>query len=392
MSTTAPVSFVLATYNRRATTLDTLRKMVPLCREASPAEIVVVDNASSDGTHQAVRDAFPEVRLIRLRRNLGSCAKAFGVERSAGRYVVFLDDDSCPRPGTIARMIERFEADPSLGAAGFTVHLPDGRRESSGLPGVFVGCGAGFRREALLDAGGLDRTFFMQAEEYDLAFRLARAGWEVDLFDDLHVDHLKSPQARLSGRTLYYDTRNNLVVIARYAPDRVRIALLQDYTQRYRWIAEATGHLRAWWRGRAEGWRCQAEERCRWSSWRLDAGTFERFFRFAEIERRMAALAAEGMRGIVLADLGKNIYPFVRGAARAGLKVLAIGDDRFARPGRCYRGVAIVPVAESLAMRPDAMVVSNCSPVHAQASRERLSSIASVPVHCWFGERPSLSR
>lgn len=392
MSTVPRISFVLATYNRRETALASLQRLTRVAREAGPVEIIVVDNASTDGTPKAVHDAFPEAHLIPLRHNLGSCAKAFGVDRSAGRYVVFLDDDSSPQPGSIARMIERFEADRSLGVAGFTVHLPDGRRESSALPGVFVGCGVGFRREALLDVGGLDRTFFMQAEEYDLSFRLGRAGWSVDLFADLHVDHLKSPQARLSGRTVYYDTRNNLIVVARYAPDNVRTALLQDYTQRYRWIAEATGHLNAWRRGRAEGWQRQTEERCRWSSWRLDAGAFERFFRFSEIENHMAALATEGVRHIVLADLGKNVYPFVRGAARAGLRVLAIGDDRFARPGRCYRGTAIVPVADALAMRPDAVVVANCSPVHAQACRERLSSVASVPVHCWYGERSSVSR
>jgi len=268
VSTVPRISFVLATYNRRETALATLQRLTRVAREAGPVEIIVVDNASTDGTPKAVHDAFPEAHLIPLRHNLGSCAKAFGVDRSAGRYVVFLDDDSSPRPGSIARMIERFEADRSLGVAGFTVHLPDGRRESSALPGVFVGCGVGFRREALLDVGGLDRTFFMQAEEYDLSFRLGRAGWSVDLFADLHVDHLKSPQARLSGRTVYYDTRNNLIVVARYAPDNVRTALLQDYTQRYRWIAEATGHLKAWRRGRAEGWRRQTEERCRWSSWR----------------------------------------------------------------------------------------------------------------------------
>jgi putative ABC transport system substrate-binding protein len=47
------------------------------------------------------------------------------------------------------------------------------------LPGVFVGCGVGLRAEAYAESGGLDRTFFMQAEEYDLSFRLAVAGWEV---------------------------------------------------------------------------------------------------------------------------------------------------------------------------------------------------------------------
>lgn len=379
------ISFILASRNRRATALQTLHKLVLVAFEAGPAEIVVVDNASADGTFEAVRTALPEVRLIRLRHNLGSCAKAIGVGRSTGRYVVFLDDDSCPRSGSVTRLIERFEADCSLGAAGFTVHLPDGQRESAALPGVFVGCGVGFRREALADAVNLDRTFFMQAEEYDLSFRLARAGWNIDVFDDLHVDHLKSPQARVGGRTIYYDTRNNLIVIARYAPENARRVLLQDCLQRYRWIAEDAGHLQAWRRGRNEGWRRHIEERCRWSRWRLDSGTFERFFRFTEIDRRMATLAGQGVRRIVLADLGKNVYPFVRGARRAGLQILAIGDDRFARPGRCYRAIPILPMTDALSQKPEAVIVSNCSPVHAAACRDVLTSTTSAPVHCWFG-------
>jgi hypothetical protein len=112
---------------------------------------------------------------------------------------------------------------------------------------------------------------------------------------------------------------------------------------------------------------------------------FENLFRFDEIARNMQELAAKGTRSIVLADLGKNIYPFVRGARQAGLFVLAIADDRFARPGRCYRGVPILPANEALAAAPDAIVVSNTAPVHAAASARRLAPMTQCPIHCWFG-------
>ena len=385
MSVRPQVSFVLATRNRRETVRATLEALQVSRSEAAGIEAVLVDNTSSDGTAEMVRRSFPGVRLISLRRNLGSCAKAIGVNRAAGQFVVFLDDDSHPRPGSIARMIGHFRDRPGLAQAGFTVHLPDGRRESGALPGIYVGCGVGFRRDALRAVGNLDRTLFMQAEEYDLSFRLVRAGYDIAVFDDLHVEHFKTLQARLTGRTVYYDTRNNLIVAARYLPRRWLLPLMQDYTQRYRWIAESAGRLGAYARGRREGWRRLGIERRRYARWRLTHANFEGLFRFDEIARNMQELAAKGTRSIVLADLGKNIYPFVRGARQAGLFVLAIADDRFARPGRCYRGVPILPANEALAAAPDAIVVSNTAPVHAAASARRLAPMTQCPIHCWFG-------
>ena len=386
MSARPQVSFVLATHNRREAVRTTLEALEAISSEAAGIEVVVVDNTSTDGTADMVRRSFPHVRLMPLRRNLGSCAKAIGVNRASGQFVVFLDDDSHPRPGSIARMIEHFRESPRLAQAGFTVHLPDGRRECGALPGIYVGCGVGFRRDALRAVGNLDRTLFMQAEEYDLSFRLVRAGYDIAVFDDLHVEHMKTAQARLTGRTIYYDTRNNLIVAARYLPDRWLLPVMQDYTQRYRWIAEAAGRLGAYARGRREGWRRLNAERRAYARWRLTRANFEKLFRFEEIARNMQKLADQGIRRIVLTDLGKNIYPFVRGARQAGLHVLAIADDRFARPGRCYRGVPILPANEALAAAPDAIVVSNTAPVHAAASARRLAPMTQCPIHCWFGD------
>ena len=103
-------------------------------------------------------------------------------------------------PGAIERMIAYFESDPRLGAATFTVTLPDGARECSAYPDVFIGCGTGVRRTAIDQTGGLPDDFFMQAEEYDLSLRLLDAGWRIRGFDALRVLHLKTPTARVSLR------------------------------------------------------------------------------------------------------------------------------------------------------------------------------------------------
>ena len=377
------VSIILATHNRCAVVGNTLERLAALDFPRREMQLVVVDNASNDDTVERVTKRADVV--LRLPRNLGSCAKALGVERAEAPVILFLDDDSCPHPGSVERMIEHFERQADLGAAGFRVHLPDGRQEASALPDVFVGCGVGFRATALRAVGGLDRSFFMQAEEYDLAFRLAAAGWDLQVFPDLHVLHLKTPVARRSGRTLYYDVRNNLRVAARYLPPPFFTAYRQDGSQRYRWLARREGYLAAYLHGLAAGRARAAVERVQFRDRRLGPKALERFLRWNEIEQRMARLAAHGLRRVVLAELGKNVFAFHRAAAGAGLTILAISDDRFALRGRRYRGTPVVGIAQAARLAPQAWIVTQMTPVHADAARDRLRGVASSPVHAWYG-------
>jgi len=383
------VSFVIATHNRRDVLLGTLERLEAVRAEAAWSEILVVDNASADGTAEAVETTFRQVRVLRSARNLGSCAKALAAHEATGQIVVFLDDDSFPRPGSITAMLERFAGDDTLAAAGFMVHLPDGRLECSALPDVFVGCGVGLRRAALDQVGGLDPGLFMQAEEYDLSFRLVQAGWNVRTFPDLHVDHLKSPRARLSGRTVYYDTRNNLILAARYLPDDLEGIYRRDWAQRYQWIASSCGHRSEYWRARMAGYRRRMAERQAWARWRLGQQAVEQLFRIDQIAGGCADMAAGGLRRIVLADLGKNIWPFVRGACAHGLQILAIADERFAFRNRNYRGIKILSTSEALSLRPEALLVANTSPVHAALAEDRLVQLTDRPIFRWFGyDRP----
>ncbi len=377
------VSFILATHNRRDITLNTLRRINDCGLDPSRFEVFVVDNASTDNTPDAIRSTFPDVNLLALETNHGSCAKSFAVEHSRGRYVVFLDDDSHPHPGSVGRMIERFESDDRLACAGFVVHLPNGQRECSAFPNVFIGCGVGFRRDALVEVGGLDATLFMQAEEYDLSFRLVNAGYRVETFDDLHVDHLKSPQARLNARTIHYDTQNNLLLVHRYLPDPIRRVYLQDWTQRYRWLAMMHGHRTSFVQGRRMGNRRGRRERADYANHRLSASAIETLFRHNQIAREKASLFEDGVRSIVLADLGKNIFPFVSAAKRTGLSVLAIADDRFSSVTSDYRNVPVIDTERAGQLNPDAVVVSNTSPVHAALTAKRWS-VSPIPVHAWF--------
>lgn len=383
MTTRPVVSFVLATYERMEVVARTVGMIENCGLGRGEFEIIVVDNASTDDTRALIETRVD--RLIKLSRNKGSCAKEYGVDVARGEFIVFLDDDSYPQPGSIEQMIRHFGRDARLGCAGFQVHLPDGERESSALPDVFVGCGVGFRTSALRDVGGLDRSFFMQAEEYDLAFRLSNAGWTVKLFDDLHVDHLKTSTARRSGRTTYYDVRNNLRVAARFLPDEAFHIYRVDWLERYEWIAERNGHKSAFWRGKRVGLLRGMWERLAHSQHRLSAAAFEKFFRWDEVAQRMRGLYDEGHRRILLADLGKNIYAFVRGARMAGLEIMGILDERFV--GQRYRGISVLSNGDcrlSIGCDFDVIVVSNMSPVHSLRTFQKMRGSTDKPVISWF--------
>lgn len=376
------VTFILATHNRRDILLRTLDNIITRDAMSASAEIIVVDNASTDDTPRAVAQRFGLVRVIARRDNLGSCAKSVAVEEARGQYIVFLDDDSFPRPGCVDRMIQRFTADERLGAAGFVVNLPSGTRECSAFPNVFVGCGVGLRTDALRAVGGLDAGFFMQAEEFDLSFRLVGAGWRVQTFGDLHVDHLKTPQARITARTAYHDTRNNLIIVDRYLTDPYHRIYRDDWTRRYGWLATMNGHRSSFIRARLAARMRASRERHRFRDQRLTPRAFEKLFRIDEITQRMAALHRDGVHDVLFADLGKNVYAFHQAARRAGIRISAILDDRFA--GRGYRGVPIVPATQLTRFNTDAVVVSNTAGVHADVTRDRISKLTQCPVHRWF--------
>src|SRR5256885_1191323 len=112
------VSFILSTRNRRDIVLDTIDRVLNCGIDREAFEIFIVDNASTDGTVEAIESRFGErVKLFPMHRNRGSCAKNVALPHALGRFVIFLDDDSFPQRGSVARMIRHFDDEPDLGAA-----------------------------------------------------------------------------------------------------------------------------------------------------------------------------------------------------------------------------------------------------------------------------------
>jgi hypothetical protein len=181
--------------------------------------------------------------------------------------------------------------------------------------------------------------------------------------------------------------------MARYLPSPFAAIYRVDCVQRYEWLAAKEGedHLRAFYRGRLAGDLHGVVERRLYHRNRLSEPAFERFFRWSEIRNRMTEIWQGGANRVLFADLGKNVYPYHLAARQLGLEVVAIADDRFAAPGRDYRGTPILPVAEALEGAFDAVVVSNTAAVHAADTAALLTLKTTAPIHCWFGESQSKS-
>ena len=178
--------------------------LVTLPRHEAP--VVLVDNASTDGTVAAVRAALPEVTVLPMQRNVGSYARTVGVEHAGTEFVAFADDDSWWAPGDLARAAEIMRAHPRLAVLNARILVgPEERLDpvcaemarsplsGSDLPGPallgFVACGAMVRTEAFLAAGGFDPVVRFPGEEERLSLDLAAAGWGMAYVDSVTVHH-----------------------------------------------------------------------------------------------------------------------------------------------------------------------------------------------------------
>ncbi len=179
-------------------------------------ELVIVDNASSDGTGEVARSLGAPARLLQTGRNLGFAGGCHaGVEATRAPLLLFLNPDSAPEPDCLRRLREAAGAHREWGAWQAAVMLADGRINTSGGVVHYLGIGwAGdceqpaarlpaedreiafpsgaamvVRREAWARLHGLDRDYFMYGEDLDLGLRLWLAGERVGLVPSARVVH-----------------------------------------------------------------------------------------------------------------------------------------------------------------------------------------------------------
>jgi len=119
------VSIVIISWNTRQM-LDQCIKSIYATTNNIKYEIIVVDNASTDGSPEAVEEQFPQVKLIRNKENLGFAkGNNIGMRASTGRYVCLVNSDVIVQNGCIEKLVEFMDANPSVGLAGPRILNPD---------------------------------------------------------------------------------------------------------------------------------------------------------------------------------------------------------------------------------------------------------------------------
>ena len=224
------LAVVVITHRRRTEVLRALARLRDLPER--PA-VAVVDNASDDGTAEAVAEQHPWALLVASPENLGALGRDVGVaalERALDPppdLVAFCDDDTWWEPGSLARAADVLEAHPALACVTAQILVePGGRQDAinaelrdspvegpAWLPGPALGsflAGASVvRRSAFREVGGFSRRLWLGGEEELMASDLAAAGWELCHLPELVLHHQPSP-ARERLRRRRDGVRNTL--------------------------------------------------------------------------------------------------------------------------------------------------------------------------------------
>lgn len=220
------LSLTIVSFNKRDDLARCLRAL-PAALGSLSAEIIVVDNASGDGSADMVEAEFPEVRLVRQTAPTGSSANFnAGLRRSAATRVAVMHEDATARPYALERLARALDGESGIGCVAPRILTPEGMPESSTRHFPRLGWYAAmaahgglvqrlwpdrykeerenapfcpdwadatclmFRREALVKSGLFDENFHIFFEETDLQRRLRDAGWRVRWVPEAAVTHV----------------------------------------------------------------------------------------------------------------------------------------------------------------------------------------------------------
>jgi GT2 family glycosyltransferase len=250
--TSLAVSVVIVTYNSRPyidACLESLAATLP-----PAAEIVVVDNASSDGTAAHIAAQHPAVKLIAHADNSGfAVGNNLGVAHASGDYIAFINPDTTVTPGWLEAMIAVLDDDPSVGmvtpkillmnppdqvnTCGNTVHLTGltlcrgvgADRDDPTLnvvSEVNAISGAAFvmRRALYEELGGFDALLFMYMEDTDLSLRARQRGYKC--FYTPHAVIYHDYRLRFGPRKTFYQERNRYIMLLKLFDWRTLALLL----------------------------------------------------------------------------------------------------------------------------------------------------------------------
>jgi N-acetylglucosaminyl-diphospho-decaprenol L-rhamnosyltransferase len=275
----ATLSYCVVNTNGREYLLACLAAIERVHPAGVEREILVLDNASDDGSAEAVRELGGDIRLIALERRTGKAENDSTLMREAnGRYCLLLNEDSELRPGAPAALLAALDGDPEAAAA--TPQLLDSGGSPVACAWRFPGVGTALagalflhrrltvqsrggstravdwaqssalmvRREAAESVGYMDPAFFVYYDECDFAKRLADAGWHslfVPAAEAVHHDQLSTDLAQGLPRIVEFHRNRDLYMRkhhSRVAALAVRVLTAWSYGVRALAAAVLLGH------------------------------------------------------------------------------------------------------------------------------------------------------
>ncbi len=282
------VSIIIVSWNTREVLRNCLRSVYEQTGVSGDIdfEVVVVDNASTDGSAQMVRNDFPKVILIENSENRGfAAANNQGIAAACGRYVLLLNSDTVILDNAIGKVIAAAEADPEAAVVGCRILNPDrslqascfmfpsilnlllsstylykifpksrffGReqmtwwdRNDTREVEVATGCFMLVRKKAIEQTGVLDERFFMYAEETDWCYRFHQNKWRIIFTPDARIIHLGGQSSQRIRSKMYLQLRGSILLFFRkhrnlsvYAAACLLIALFFALRSPY-WLVRA---------------------------------------------------------------------------------------------------------------------------------------------------------
>jgi GT2 family glycosyltransferase len=246
---------VVVNYNAGEHLLTCLRSLQAAAGDAT-LEVVVVDNASHDGSHLRARDELPWVRVVAGSRNVGFAAGANrGIGATTAPFVFLVNPDAEVTEGTLGGLAKLAADRPRTGAIGVAIRNRDGSYDPPGrpVPSLFAGLGHTLlgpvapgnrftrsyleartghtverevdwvsggamllRRAALDEVGPFDEGYFMYAEDVDICTRLRKEGWEVRYSPELEVTHVGGLATRRDPRMPLIHSRSALRYVRKH--------------------------------------------------------------------------------------------------------------------------------------------------------------------------------
>ncbi|MFH1194512.1 MAG: glycosyltransferase [bacterium] len=265
------ISIIIVNYNVKEFILNLLNSISKATGNLK-LETIVVDNASNDGSVEALKEKFPKVKLIENNKNLGfGAANNQALKLASGNYFLLINPDTIVKENTLSKMIEFFETYADAGLAGCKVLNPDGTLQLAcrrsfpgpwtsftkvmGLSKLFpksklfaqynltyldenktyeVDAVSGsfmmLRKEVYEKIGGFDPDFFMYGEDLDLCYRVQKSGSKVFYFNETEIIHYKGESTKRSSideTKMFYDAMH-LFVKKHFSASFIGASILQS--------------------------------------------------------------------------------------------------------------------------------------------------------------------